>query len=183
MPRTSTVSAPCPPFVRRAAPASVIRMLLTRGVGLTGAALTKANFVQNAVLSVVYVSEGIDNTLLDELANAASAHPGAALLRQFRDPIYHRTGYTIGGRCPSSVAGASIEISRHALGNIDLREHIASHPRVGVVDHVSVHALGLGAEDATRQAGMTIARSLGAEGLPVLLYGELKNGRSLAEVR
>ncbi|CAM9244451.1 unnamed protein product [Ascophyllum nodosum] len=150
---------------------------------LACAAPTNISVLRNAVLAVVYVSEGINTCLLDNLANEASAQAGAGLLRQFRDPTYHRTGFTIGGRCPSPVAEACIKISCRALRSIDLREHEASHPRVGVVDHISVHPLGMGAEDAARKAGMTIARSLGAEGLPVLLYGDLKSGRGLAEVR
>ena len=149
---------------------------------LACAAPTNIAVLRNAVLAVVYVSEGINTCLLDNLANEASAQAGAGLLRQFRDPTYHRTGFTIGGRCPSPVAEACIKISCRALRSIDLREHEASHPRVGVVDHISVHPLGMGAEDAARKAGMTIARSLGAEGLPVLLYGDLKSGRGLAEV-
>lgn len=167
---------------------AVPRMLLPRGAKLAAAAAAStaesAATVRNAVLSVVYVSEGVNTALLDTLADAASTTTkGAGLLRQFRDTTYHRTGYTIGGSCPSSVADASIEVSRRALRAIDLRMHEASHPRIGVVDHVSVHPLGQGAQEAAREAGMAIARALGAEGLPVLLYGDLKKGRGLAEVR
>lgn len=133
--------------------------------------------------AVVYVSEGRDAKLLDNLAEAANkATNGAGLVRQFRDPIYHRTGFTIGGT-PASVAQAALEVSRDALGSIDLRMHDASHPRVGVVDHVSIHPLGgAAAEKGAIEAGRTIAETLGDEGLPVLLYGDLKSGRRLAEV-
>lgn len=123
-------------------------------------------------------------SLLDALADAATTKdPGSAgLIRQFRDEQYHRTGFTIGGVCPLAVARASIEVSRQALRNIDLRLHEASHPRLGAVDHVSVHPLGEGGEKLARQAGLIIATALGEEGVPVLLYGDLKNGRRLAEV-
>lgn len=123
--------------------------------------------------------------LLDALADAASTtDPGSAsLIRQFRDKQYHRTGFTIGGVCPRAVARASIEVSRQALRSIDLRSHEASHPRIGVVDHVSMHPLGEGGEEFARKAGLIIATALGEEGVPVLLYGDLKNGRRLAEVR
>lgn len=124
-------------------------------------------------------------SLLDALADAATkTDPGSAgLIRQFRDKQYHRTGFTIGGVCPRAVARASIEVSRQALRNIDLRSHEASHPRIGVVDHVSVHPLGEDGEEFARQAGLMIATALGEEGVPVLLYGDLQNGRRLAEVR
>ncbi len=124
-------------------------------------------------------------SLLDALADAAAkAAPGSAgLIREFRDEQYHRTGFTIGGESPSAVAAASIEVSRRALRAVDLRQHEASHPRIGVVDHVSVHPLGEGGEEAAKEAGLAIAMALGEEGVPVLLYGDLKNGRRLAEVR
>ncbi|CAM9664041.1 unnamed protein product [Hapterophycus canaliculatus] len=137
--------------------------------------------------AVVYVSDGRDHTLLDTLADAASttAPRAAGLIRQFRDPQYHRTGFTIGGY-PDAVARASIEVSRRALAAIDLNRHEASHPRIGVVDHVSVHPLGrdVRSKEGARTAGFAIAKALGKEeGLPVLLYGDLKNGTRLAEVR
>ncbi|CAM9544635.1 unnamed protein product [Ectocarpus fasciculatus] len=137
--------------------------------------------------AVVYVSEGRNATLLDALAEAAgTTAPGAAgLIRQFRDPQYHRTGFTIGGACPEAVARASVEVSRRAVRAIDLLEHEATHPRIGVVDHVSVHPLGGdGSQGIARKAGLDIATALGKDvGLPVLLYGDLNNGRRLAEVR
>lgn len=131
-------------------------------------------------------SRGLTTSLLDDLADAAATtDPGSAgLIRQFRDEQYHRTGFTIGGVCPLAVARASIEVSRRALRSIDLRLHEASHPRIGVVDHVSVHPLGESGEECARQAGLIIATALGEEeGMPVLLYGDLKNGRRLSEVR
>lgn len=136
--------------------------------------------------AVVYISEGRDKELLDSLANAAAttARPDAGLIREFRDPTYNRTGFTIGGRSTSAVVDASLEVSRRALRAIDLRLHEASHPRIGVVDHVSVHPVGpQGAQEASREAGMAIAKGLAEEEmLPVLLYGDLNNGRGLAEV-
>lgn len=132
--------------------------------------------------AVVYLSEGRNNDLLDSLASV-SAGRDAALIRQFRDPTYHRTGFTIGGS-PGGVTRAVLEVSRHALQVIDLRLHEASHPRVGVVDHISIHPLGVdpGATVDTCRAGHRIAEILGREGLPVLLYGDLNDGRRLAKV-
>lgn len=134
--------------------------------------------------AVVYVSEGRNSALLDSLAAAASATlANVGLIRQFRDPTYHRTGFTIGGKCPRSVAKASLEISRRALLAVDLRMHEASHPRIGVVDHVSVHPLGKGGQQIAHEAGVAIGKALSEEeGLPVLLYGDLNNGKGLAEV-
>ncbi|CAM9553029.1 unnamed protein product, partial [Sphacelaria rigidula] len=134
--------------------------------------------------SVVYISEGRNDSLLDSLSSAAASDHKAALIREFRDPTYHRTGYTIGGS-PDGVVRASLDISRRALRAIDLRMHEASHPRVGVVDHISIHPLGISTEAraGSCEAGREIAESLGQEGVSVLLYGDLKDGRRLAEVR
>lgn len=100
------------------------------------------------------------------------------------EPAFIFTGFTIGGTAPC-VAEASLEVSRSALRAIDLRAHKASHPRVGVVDHVSIHPVGNTAEAKASacETGRTIAETLGREGLPVLLYGDLKDDRRLAEVR
>lgn len=133
--------------------------------------------------AVVYVSEGRDGTLLDSLARLADkATDGAGLIKQFRDPIYHRTGFTIGGK-PSCVAHAALEVSRLALRSIDLRVHHANHPRVGVIDHISIHPLGSApADERALETCRSIAENLGNEGLPILLYGSSNNGRQLAEV-
>lgn len=61
--------------------------------------------------------------------------------------------------------------------------HEASHPRIGVVDHVSVHPLGKGGQQLAHEAGVAIGKALSEEeGLPVLLYGDLNDGKGLAEV-
>lgn len=138
---------------------------------------------------VVYISEGRNSGLLDILAQAArtgsdSNESPARLIRQFRDTTYHRTGFTIGGTCPSDIIKASLAVSRLALRHIDLRTHEATHPRIGVVDHVSVHPLGRGAQRGAEEIGISIATALGVEDhLPVLLYGDLKGGKGLAEVK
>ncbi|CAM9647632.1 unnamed protein product [Choristocarpus tenellus] len=137
---------------------------------------------KHAICCVVYLSEGRNSALLDKLACEVETYEGASLIRQFRDSAYNRTGLTLAGR-PSCVQAAALAVSRSALGSIDLRYHDATHPRVGSVDHISVHAIGGTPVDSAKEVGLNIARTLGKEGLPVLLYGALKNGRGLAEVR
>lgn len=181
---------------RSVAPTPEFKTTTSRATLSSRSSSSDANATASAKISccccaVVYISEGRNNSLLDDLADlAATTAPGSAgLIREFRDPQYHRTGFTIGGISPVAVARVSIEVSRRALQAIDLRLHEASHPRIGVVDHVSVHPLvgvdaGGGNEEVARQAGLVIATALGEdEGVPVLLYGDLKNGRRLAEVR
>lgn len=40
------------------------------------------------------------------------------------------------------LSAAVLALSRRALQLLDLRQHTATHPRLGAVDHVSVHPLG-----------------------------------------
>lgn len=44
--------------------------------------------------------------------------------------------------CAQLVAGA-LALARSALDLIDLRRHSATHPRLGALDHISVHHLSL----------------------------------------
>lgn len=45
----------------------------------------------------------------------------------------------------AQLARTAVQVARAALAAIDLRLHSASHPRLGVVDHISCHPLGAGA--------------------------------------
>lgn len=47
------------------------------------------------------------------------------------------------------LARTAVQLARAALAAIDLRLHSASHPRLGVVDHISCHPLGTGAALST----------------------------------
>lgn len=170
-----------------------LKLAVTATTVSTAAVARRASSSGAYICAVVYVSEGRDDTLLDSLVPNATKRDltdvtarDAGLIREFRDSTYHRTGFTIGGSCPVSVAKASLDICRRALRVIDLQMHEASHPRIGVVDHVSVHPLGPQQDETrliAREVGMVIAKALGEEeGVPVLLYGDLKEGRGLAEV-
>ena len=56
-------------------------------------------------------------------------------------------------------------LARAALALLDLRQHAASHPRLGTVDHISVQPAG---HMATLDAAADVARAIG-----VLLKGRL----------
>ena len=49
-------------------------------------------------------------------------------------------------------------LARAALALLDLRHHVASHPRLGTVDHISVQPAGPG---ATLDAAADVARAIG----------------------
>jgi glutamate formiminotransferase len=85
------------------------------------------------------------------------------------------------------LAAAVLSVAEAALTALDLRNHAADHPRLGVLDHVSLHPLG---QQATLQQAAEAATCLGQQlaaapfMLPVYYYGAAQpTGRRLAEIR
>lgn len=58
----------------------------------------------------------------------------------------------------AQLARTAVQLARAALAAIDLRLHSASHPRLGVVDHISCHPL---ATDAALSSATEVARLIG----------------------
>ena len=111
----------------------------------------------------VYVSEGRDKDLLSQLeAVVKSLAPGVHLGHVFVDTAYNRTGYTLVSSSVDGMVRGVVAVSKRALELIDLRRHEATHPRLGVVDHVSCHPLvdGDAAMDAARSARGAIGKAL-----------------------
>ena len=140
----------------------------------------------------VYVSEARDTALLRQLESLARGSPGACLANLFVDEPYNRTNLTLVGRSMPQLAAAAVGLARAALAALDLRQHVATHPRLGTVDHISCHPLPLLAGESAVVAGaaaqaaaaeeqqaaaaalaQAIARQLGAgpRALPVFTYG------------
>lgn len=142
--------------------------------------------ILNPIACIVYVSEGCNAAILSSLrvaAEEAAAHRSVSLVHHFQDQHYNRSSFILaGGR--SGVAAAALQVSATALDLIDLRAHESTHPRVGVVDHISLAPLVENMEDA-RMAALALSENLANElNLPVFLYGAAHpEGRSLAETR
>lgn len=94
---------------------------------------------------------------------------------------YHRSNFCLVGRSAGELAAATTQLARAALELLDLRQHDASHPRLGVVDHISCHPLVPSSTSASEaQAGMqaaaSLARAVGQElgscgsAVPVYVY-------------
>lgn len=45
-------------------------------------------------------------------------------------------------KCLMQLASAVVKLSKAALSQLDLRQHTATHPRLGVVDHIVCNPLG-----------------------------------------
>ena len=173
---------------------------VTRSTSTSGAAAA----ARGGLVAVVYVSEGRCHeklNLLETTAREACEKHGARVVNVFRDAEYNRTGFTLGikqhpcqlddqetQRSIGSVEPlrqSAMALTERALALVDLREHSATHPRCGVVDHISCHAIG----EANRDVAANLARRLG-EGIgrdlsvPVLLYGLASpTGVQLADLR
>ena len=141
---------------------------------------------RGAFAAVVYVSEGRRPAVLDMLersAREAAASRRVALANVYRDAQYNRTGFTLAGADIDGVRQTVLAVAAAALPQLDLRVHDASHPRVGVVDHVSCHALRGERTDAAELA-RKIGQGLALFGVPVKLYGDAaSDGIELAQVR
>jgi glutamate formiminotransferase / 5-formyltetrahydrofolate cyclo-ligase len=135
---------------------------------------------------VVNVSEGRDEAVLSELADAA----GPSLLDLHRDPDHHRSVLTLAGP-EDLVAAAARSLATATLARLDLRDHAGAHPRLGVLDvvpFVPYEPGGPAPVDLTAAIAQRdgFARWLGHEaGVPSFLYGPLPGGRtrSLPDVR
>jgi len=137
----------------------------------------------------VYVSEGRDRALVSRLSSVGAA-AGAAIANEFLDAAYHRAGLTLASTDVDCLEASVGAVCCEALQSLDLRMHTASHPRVGVVDHIACNPLGtMTCADAGR-----LARRLGCHlgagdsgtgpAIPVYFYGAAReDGRALADLR
>jgi glutamate formiminotransferase len=134
--------------------------------------------------SIPNVSEGRRLEVVERLADAVRATPGARLLDHSADPAHNRSVYTLAGDAPA-VSEAVLALFDEAVASIDLRTHRGEHPRLGAVDVVPFVPL----EGATMQDCVALARQVGADvsarfGIPVYLYEEAaaQPGRRRLEV-
>ena len=152
------------------------------------------------LVAVVYVSEGKSQGVVDALETVARdvcATHGAQVVNVFRDVEYNRTGFTLGARVPPSASiddahpttveplrSVAVALAERAMSLVDLRSHAAAHPRCGVVDHISCHAIGGADESLAAALARGIGERVGTLGVPALLYGSASATRvTLADLR
>ena len=136
--------------------------------------------------SVPNFSEGRRTDIVDRLADAVAATPGAHLLDRTSDASHNRSVLTIAGEAGAVTRAleATIDV---ALREIDMERHSGEHPRIGAVDVVPFVPL----DGTTMDECVEIARAFGRRiadrhDLPVYLYANaaLRSDRvKLAEVR
>lgn len=126
----------------------------------------------------LYISDSRNLNALQTIEQAAKSQILAPLLHVFNDKEYNRVGYTLAGSLPAQnshqVVGSHsypslplrtlvTETVRAAIANIDLQEHSGTHPRIGVVDHVSFHALGSASLEEVASLARTVAEDIATQ--------------------
>ena len=168
------------PGISKSTMATITTMARTT-VAVTAAT---SSFTPTPLAANVYVSEGRNASVVSRLRDAVQTRDHVARLAHvFVDDAYNRTGFTIVSSSVDGLVRGAMAVSTLALELVDLTKHAATHPRLGVVDHVSCHPL-MG-DDATRDAAVAardaIGEALGAY-VPTYTYG-IGRGVDLATVR
>jgi glutamate formiminotransferase/glutamate formiminotransferase/formiminotetrahydrofolate cyclodeaminase len=139
------------------------------------------------LLAVPNVSEGRDPALVDEIARAFVAGGAAKLLDVHSDSDHHRSVFTLAAE-QGDLAGCVAAAARLAVGRVDvmhgpLAHERGAHPHVGAVDVAPVVYLDTAARGRACAEALVLAHAVGELGVPVLLYGELAQGRARADLR
>ena len=122
--------------------------------------------------SIPNVSEGRRPEVIDRLADAIRATPGARLLDYSSDASHNRSVFTLAGDSVS-VKAAILALFEVAVAEIDLRTHKGEHPRLGAVDVVPFVPIA----DVTMAECVVLAKDVAAAvadrfRVPVFLYEE-----------
>lgn len=117
------------------------------------------------------MSEGRDQNIINEIAQAIRSSAPVKLLDISSDPDHNRTVYTFIGS-PHDVKKAAYKMAEKAISLIDINKHSGAHPFIGAVDVIPFVPLkGVSVEEVVE-----LARTLGDElahylKLPVYFYG------------
>jgi glutamate formiminotransferase / 5-formyltetrahydrofolate cyclo-ligase len=128
--------------------------------------------VPHLIESVPNFSEGTRLDVVDAIAAAIAAVPGAHLFDRTSDASHDRSVLTLAGDADAVQAALEAAIAV-AIERIDMNAQHGEHPRIGAVDVVPFVPLG----DTTMADAVALARAFGARvaehfDLPVYLYAE-----------
>jgi glutamate formiminotransferase len=131
-------------------------------------------------------SEGRNEALILEFAEAVKSTPGVTLLDYSPDPSHNRTVFTFVGN-PEGVMEAAFKTAKIAVEKIDLTKHTGEHPRMGAVDVIPFVPL----KEITTPECVAMSKTLGQKlwdelKLPVFLYEDSASTperRNLAALR
>jgi glutamate formiminotransferase / 5-formyltetrahydrofolate cyclo-ligase len=139
------------------------------------------------LLAVPNVSEGRRQATIEAIADAFTTG-GAHLLDLHSDVDHHRSVFTLAGvqgeLSSALLAGARVAVERVDVGETREPADIGAHPHIGAVDVMPLVYLDAAHRGAACAEALVVGAKLGEElGLPVLLYGDLAQGRTRAELR
>src|SRR5687767_7144340 len=103
-------------------------------------AIPEAETPAISLLGVACSVSTADTELVSRLGDALARPPAARLIDVHADALHGRTVFTALGE-PQAVLDAVVELGRRCAESIDLRRQHGPHPRVGVLDVVSLAAL------------------------------------------
>jgi glutamate formiminotransferase len=117
-------------------------------------------------------SEGRRRDVIEQIAGAVAATPGARLLDVQADESHNRCVISLVGDL-DAVGAAALAAAGVAVGLIDLRTHQGEHPRMGAVDVIPLVPIS----GVTMDECVAAARALGARlwetlRVPVFFYAE-----------
>jgi glutamate formiminotransferase/glutamate formiminotransferase/formiminotetrahydrofolate cyclodeaminase len=139
-------------------------------------------------MAVPNVSEGRDHAVIDRIAAAFSERSARVrLLDVHSDADHDRSVFTLAGE-QQALADALLAGAHAAVTDVDVVSRDAAlrgqHPHVGALDVVPIVYLSEADEGAACAAALVVGDRLAHElALPVLLYGELADGRTRAVLR
>jgi glutamate formiminotransferase / 5-formyltetrahydrofolate cyclo-ligase len=140
------------------------------------------------LLAVPNVSEGRESATIAAIGRAFLLHGTTRLLNVHSDSDHHRSVFTLAG-AQGGLSAALLDGVRAAVERIDVGEgrapaDVGVHPHVGAVDVVPLVYLSAQARGAACAEALVVAEQIGdGLGVPVLLYGELAQGRTRANLR
>lgn len=121
------------------------------------------------LMAEVNISEGRDQSLIDEVTNAMLAGDPVEVMEIASDADHNRTVYTYKGE-PRAVLEATKRLAGKAVEKIDMTKHHGAHPRMGAVDVVPF----IPVKDVTVEEALDIchefAKYLGGLGVPIYYY-------------
>jgi glutamate formiminotransferase / 5-formyltetrahydrofolate cyclo-ligase len=130
------------------------------------------------LLAAPNFSEGRDRALIERLATQFAS--GVELLDVHSDPTHNRSVVTLAGG-PRALGEALARGAGACQMMIDMRRQDGAHPTIGALDVCPLVWLRHEDREVARTEALGVARAIGANGVPVFLYGELATDEARRE--
>ena len=131
-------------------------------------------------------SEGVNQEIIEGLADIVRNSPGCTLLDYSSDASHNRSVFTLVGDV-AGIKTCAVELAKYAASKIDMTKHKGEHPRMGAVDVMPFVPV----KNVTMAECAEISKEVAAQiaeqaGIPVFLYEESaskETRRNLANIR